>query len=268
LPCSEGAPLAQNAAMNTKRTIVNLFTTSVLVALSTLAQAQAVIGSGGGSFSNLSSCDYSGTNRDCRIVSTANGYATQVQWGSQHSVTDFVNPSTLTSVDVAFSTQAPVLGLEIGRLDWYNSATLRLDSSLDVFAVSWTLGVHFTAPPGPDPNGQEIFNLSIRNPINPVGDRIYGFELGDLSGLAQSMTLQGVTLSNFRYQVTDMPGGGAGNSWLSTNWWYNDEYNRSRLSILADVTTITSPIPEPETYALLLAGLAVIGWTRRRNGAA
>ncbi len=242
---------------------------SAFLLWSGLAQGQTpVIGSGGGSFSSLSSCDYSGGDRDCRIVSTSNGPATQVQWGSQHRYTDFVNPSTLTSVDVSFDTHTPALGLEIGRLDWYNSATLRLNSSLDVFAVKWTLSVHFDAPPGPDPNGREIFNFSIRNPINPTGDTIYGFQLADLSNLADSITLDGVTLSNFRYRVTD--GAGAGNSWFGSNWWYNDEYNHSTLSILADVRNVTSPIPEPETYALLLAGLGLIGFVvrRRRNSEA
>ena len=228
------------------------------------AHAQSVVGSAGGSFSNLSSCDSSGSDRDCRIVNTSNGTATQVQWGSQHPTTDFVNPSKLTSVDVSFSTFTPATGIVLGQLDWFNSATLRLNSSLDSFAVRLGLTVNFTQPSGPDPNGAEIFNFTIRNPINPAGDRIYGFELADLGTLASSITLDGVTLSNFRYQVTD--GAGAGSSWFSQNWWYNDEYNNSRLEILADATAITPPIPEPETYAMLLAGLLLLGFAARQRG--
>jgi hypothetical protein len=245
---------------------IGLIALAVLPLLVSPAHGQSIIGSAGGSFSSLSSCDYSGSDRDCRIISTANGTATQVQWGSQSLYTDFVNPSTLTSVDVGFNTSAPAYGLEIGRLDWYNSATWRVNSSLDVFAVKWSLSVNFTSPAGSDPNGHEIFNFSIRNPINPTGDTIFGFELADLSGLASSISLDGVTLSNFRYSVTD--GAGAGNSWLGRNWWYNDEYNYASLSILADVTPVTSPIPEPETYAMLIAGLALLGFMRRRQVAA
>jgi hypothetical protein len=132
-----------------------------------------------------------------------------------------------------------------------------------VFAVNWSLSVNFTSPTGSDPNGHEIFNFTIKNPINPTGDTIYGFQLADLSNLQNSISLDGVTLSNFRYSVTD--GAGAGSSWLGSNWWYNDEYNLSTLSILADVTPLTSPIPEPETYAMLLAGLALLGWRQRRR---
>jgi hypothetical protein len=228
------------------------------------AHAQLVSGSAGGSFSSLSSCDSSGGDRDCRIVSTTDyGAATQVQWGSQHPYTDFVNPSTLTSVDVDFSSFVPAMGITTGQLDWYNSATLRLNSSLDIFAVTWALAVDFASPPGPDPYGHELFRFSIRNPINPTGDRIYGFELADLSNLAGSITLDGVTLSNFRYQVTD--GTGLGTSWLSNNWWYNDEYNHSSLTILADARPITSPVPEPETYLMLLVGLAMLGFQVRRK---
>ena len=228
------------------------------------AHAQNIAGSSGGTFSNLSSCDSSGSDRDCRIVTTANGAATQVQWGSQHPTTDFVNPSKLTSVDVSFNTFTPATGIVLGQLDWYNSATLRLNSSLDVFAVSWALAVNFTQPSGPDPNGAELFNFTIRNPINPAGDSIYGFELADLGNFASSITLDGITLSNFRYQVTD--GTGAGSSWLTRNWWYNDEYNNSRLQILADASPITPPIPEPETYVMLLAGLLSLGFAARRRG--
>jgi PEP-CTERM motif-containing protein len=228
------------------------------------AQAQSVVGTAGGTFSSLSSCDSSGGDRDCRIVSTTNGAATQLQWGSQHPSTDFVNPSTLTSVDVSFNTFSPATGIVLGQLNWYNSATLRLNDSLDTFAARWTLAVNFTEPSAPDANGSEIFNFTIRNPLNPAGDRIYGFELADLSNLAGSITLDGITLSNFRYQVTD--GAGAGSSWLTSNWWYNDEYNNSRLEILADATPITPPIPEPETYIMLLAGLLSLGFAARRRG--
>jgi hypothetical protein len=225
------------------------------------AHGQSVVGTAGGTFSSLSSCDNSGGFRDCRIFDTANGSATQVQWGSQDARTNFINPSTLTSVDVSFNTYTPATGIVLGQLDWYNSATLRLNDSLDSFAVRWALSVNFTAPPGPDPDGHEIFNFSIRNPINPVGDRIYGFELADLTNLASSITLDNVTLSNFRYSVVD--GAGAGSSWLTRNWWYNDEYNSSTLQIMADVTAITPPIPEPQTYAMLLAGLLLLSFRLR-----
>jgi PEP-CTERM motif len=227
------------------------------------AHAQSVVGTSGGSFKSLSSCDSSGSDRDCRIVNTAHGAATQVQWGSQHPTTDFVNPSKLTSMDVSFNTFSPATGIVLGQLEWYNSATLRLNDSLDSFAVRWSLSVNFTEPSGPDANGAEVFNLTIRNPTNPAGDRIYGFELADLSNFANSMTLDGITLSNFRYQVTD--GAGAGSSWLTKNWWYNDEYNSSRLEILADATPITPPIPEPETYVMMLAGLLSLAFAARRR---
>jgi len=31
------------------------------------------------------------------------------------------------------------------------------------------------------------------------------------------------------------------------------------------VVTVTAPVPEPETYAMLLAGFAAMGWLRRRK---
>jgi len=221
------------------------------------AHAVPVTGYGSGSFASLSSCN---VGSDCRIVSSANGPATEVQWGSQSSTSGFVNPSTLTAADISFNTFTPVTGLEIARLDWYNSATLRLTSSLDVFAVNYSMAVHFSSPSGPDPNGNEVFNFSIQNPINPPGDSLYGLDLADLTNLSTSITLSGVTLTNFRYQVTD--GAGTGTSWLQGNRWYNDESNNARLSILADVA-VTPPIPEPEIYLSLMAGLLVLGLRSR-----
>lgn len=234
------------------------------------ADAAAVVGSGEGSFTSLSGCDSSGSDRDCRIVNTANGAKTQVQWGSQHSTIDFVNPSVLTAVDVGINTATDAYGVRLGQLDWYNSATLRLNSSLDVFNVKWTLGLNFSAPTGPDASGGELFDLTIKNPVNPTGDSIYGFELTDLSNLANSFSLSGITVSNFRYQVVD--GAGAGNSFLGSSrgktFWYNDESNHASLYILADFTApVMTPVPEPEIYAMLGAGLGLMGWVARRRRA-
>jgi hypothetical protein len=42
----------------------------------------------------------------------------------------------------------------------------------------------------------------------------------------------------------------------------------SNMTLFArDVTQVTSPVPEPETYAMFIAGLGVIGLVRRRRGA-
>lgn len=227
----------------------------LLTALS--AQAIPVIGASGGSFSNLSSCDYSGSYRDCRIVSTLNGPDTQVQWGSQSVYTNFVNPSRLTSVDVSINadTDAGGLGVAIARLDWYNSATWRLNSSLDSFAVRWELSLGFSSPSGPDAFGSESFNLNIYNPINPVGDSLYGMGLTDLSGLADSVSLGGASIDNLRYAVVD--GAGTGSSSFNNNVWYNSENNWSSLYILADFRSASTSVPEPATLGLF--GLGLIG---------
>ena len=239
------------------------------------ANAAPVIGTGQGSFANLSSCDSSGSDRDCRIVNTsANGTNTQVQWGSQHQTTDFVNPSTLTAVDLNINANTNAYGVRIGELDWYNSATLRLNNSLDELGVKWTLDLKFTTPSGPDPKGSEAFALTIKNPVNPTGDSIYGFELADLTNLRNSFSLSGITVSNLRYQVVD--GAGSGNSFLHASsttgktYWYNDELNHGSLYVLADFTAPVTPppvtaIPEPETYAMLLAGLGLMGFVVRRR---
>lgn len=87
---------------------MNIKLLAVIAALgfaSSYANAVPVIGTGQGSFSNLASCDYTGGDRDCRIVNTdGNGTNNQVQWGSQHRTTDFVHPSTLTAVDLVINT--------------------------------------------------------------------------------------------------------------------------------------------------------------------
>lgn len=233
-----------------------------LLALSAQAVAIPVIGASGGAFASLSSCDNSGSSQTCRIANTSNGSSTQVQWGSQSIFSDFSNPSRLTSVDVNINTNTDTggLGVVIGRLDWYNSATIAT-ADLNAFAVSWTLSLAFSAPNGPDPYGSELFNLAISNPLNPAGDLIQGLGLADLNGLANSINLAGVGIGNLRYSVID--GAGAGTSYFNNNVWYNAENNTSSLYILADFRGTRTSVPEPGPLALFGLGLLGMAWASR-----
>lgn len=233
-----------------------------LLATAFSAHAIPIVGTSGGAFSNLSACDSVVPVQNCRIVDTTNGANTQVQWGST-SLMSFVNPSTLTSVDVGINADTDNgLGVVIGRLDWYNSAT-RAKSDLDDLAVRWTLSLNFTAPNGPDAYGNEVFDLTIYNPLNPPGDLLYGLQLADLSSLDNPVNLAGVSMTNLRYSLVDAPGGGI--STFDNNVWYNDEYNSSTMYILADFRARVAQVPEPAGLSLLGLGLLAIAISLRRR---
>jgi hypothetical protein len=210
--------------------------TAAVVACCTLLAgpvlAVPIVGSSHGTFSGLSSCDNSGFFQNCRITGSTNGPNTQVQWGST-SILPYVNPSTLTAVDVTIDRVTPANDVILARLDWYNSATWAQDD-LDLFGVNWLLTVTFTQPTGT--GDHEEFSLSISNPINPPGDHVTGLTLGDLSNL--SFSLAGVTVSDLKYTVVDSTGPGI--STLSFNNgngnWYNPENNSASLLITADFT--------------------------------
>ncbi len=231
------------------------------------ALAVPIAGSSHGTFGGLSSCDTSGWNQNCRVTGSSNGPNTQVQWGST-SIFPYVNPSTLTAVDVTIDSVTPANDVILARLDWYNSATWA-QSDLDLFGVNWLLTVTFTQPTGS--GDSEQFSLSISNPINPPGDHVTGLTLGDLSNL--SFSLAGIAISDLKYTVVD--GSGPGISTLTFNNgngnWYNPENNWASLLITADFTAnggSTTPVLVAAPGTLLLLGGSLLGlsvWRRRQN---
>ena len=84
---------------------------------------------------------------------------------------------------------------------------------------------------------------------------------------SSDLTVTGVQLS--RTQTTaDTTGFGIGNAYLSNipgSGWLLPFNGNGFLSL--QYTAVTAPVPEPETYALLIAGLGLIGATAKRRRA-
>ena len=225
------------------------------VALPTAAMAAPITGSGQATFSSLNSCDNSGSTQDCRIVTTGNGSNTQVQWGSTSDRNDFVNPSTLTAVDVPINVAANSTNVTLAKLTWFNSATPDFEGDLGSFTLHYNLTIDLGGGHG----DSETFDLTITNPTNPPGDVISSFTLGELNAL--DLTGTGWTINNLHY-VADSGTTLCGNNNTS---WCNPEGNTGSLYILGNFTQNVQNVPEPLTISLFSAGLAGVAAMRRRK---
>lgn len=226
------------------------------------ASAVQIIGSSVSTFTDIDNCSPSS---DCGIFNSGK----QLRWGSTHSSSNLVNPSTLTITDQSWNTPTFADDVVLAQLTWFNNATLSSQTDNNFFA-DWDLDITFTNPNAPDPFATEVFRLNVLNTTNSSGDTIGGFTLASLNGL--EFSLNGVTVSDFRYKVTDLGGdstnagcNGSDTS-LSGNNWFNCELNTAVLQIVADFSAPTQ-VPEPASLALLGAGLLGLGALRRRKAA-
>ncbi|TDP62215.1 FxDxF family PEP-CTERM protein [Roseateles toxinivorans] len=117
-----------------------------------------------------------------------------------------------------------------------------LAGTFDVLAT----GVSNDAPPVFDINGGKVELFADNGDADYTNDASKGFFSFD--SLAANKTFLSVTAGNYFYRVTGTVDGKNGGSYL--------------------LSSSITPVPEPETYALMLAGLAAVGFiSRRRNKA-
>jgi hypothetical protein len=222
------------------------------------AHAVLVTGTSTSSFSNLTNC----SGGDCALAQSNK----QVQWGSTSQFQNLVDPSTLTTASpLAFSGNTTST-LTIGQLTWFNSATLSNQTD-DNFNVNWNLSIAFSAPAGSTGDSQ-TFALNILSPLNPPGDHVTNLTLADLAAL--NFSIPGVTVSNLQYHVSDVSGSGSTSLTCTAGNcnWENDEGNTAKLTITADFTANSVPVPEPMTLSILGTAMLGLGLVRRMRNRA
>lgn len=213
-----------------------------------LAQAEAadVVGSTSGVWTNYSP-----------LSATVTGAGTSVfTWGSGAAFQS--PPNQLSFVGNAFASPFETK-FKVGTVSYFNGTTA-VGSTADTVDLRLTL--NFTTPALGNVTGDYGFQLiSTPNVGDPDGDADFVKLPGLFSSTAFMIggTTYHVKLTGFENVVGD------GFLVSDATEFHVREFGTASADLYAEVTT--QAIPEPETYALMLAGLGVLSMVARRRKA-
>ncbi len=227
-----------------------LFTVAALSLFAISAQAADVIGTSGATFTNpanlQSNAVFSGVN------------TSSFTWGNG-SVSD-VGPSNLTFTGANFSANFGQ-DFKLGTLSYFNG-TVAGNSNLG--NIDLTSRLNFVQPGIPAVNSN--FTLRLNSTTNS-SDPIASADFVNFVNTASSsrFDINGVTytvnISGFRNVVGD------GFLQSSATEFHVQEGRTASADLYGSVVAASLPVPEPETYAMMLAGLAGLGFMARRKKA-
>ncbi len=159
------------------------------------------------------------------------------------------------------------------------SAAVQNLGSLSVSGVSFSDLTSATSVSGGVRTFSDTLNFSLDTALDSLTFTISGFErqnsptnwasynFESLSGSSAGFTVTGTDNSLTFTSTGSLAVGSYSLSLLGTR---NVQPAAGTLRYDVSYTAVASPVPEPETYALMLAGLGVVGWAarRRKQGAA
>lgn len=164
-------------------------------------------------------------------------------------------PSSLGFSGANFNTQTEQV-FSFGTLSYYNGVTL----GGEALGVGLDVTTSFTTPSGV--NGSFLYNLGLINTTN-TGDPYASADIVQFQNTFPSSTF---TSDGIIYTLEFLGFGNITPGGYSTvNQFHVLEGATASAELLGRVTSHIAPVPEPETYAMLLLGIGLIGFQRLRQ---